>query len=586
MMEKEEKLVSIKDTSDSRWLTVRGINTIHQIGLGQDGGLKSYLLYKDDSDADRDDDDDDEKEDSLCVNLFQISICDTGGVMISPTNKDLHCFINGEELVSEINLVSGSIIMIADKKLKIVDGPPIKERKKLPPTPGFVQSAAPPPKPHRNNQDESKYVLPLPPSSTITDNAELSDWHLVHSPIIDVEIIHNLETPEKLGSMAASFLSRQIHLYTDTKLSISATDEIFKFLQNVAVHQRSLLLTYLTEMSKSYEEMPESERDRPVHSPAIRLLVEILRQFLDPLSHVVLCLQMIRTFSHFHKNVIELVQCKSTPAILGCMAVYKDVEEVQEYGLDILAKIATYKNQLNEKLPIRETGVEMILRTIEHHHTNVDIVQPGCRTLTRLTSNIEETLHQLLDSEYQFCSEVEEAIETYEALLKHIFEQAIPIVQDALQQFPNNLSVSKEGRHFLFNSSKMTALKAKKKNRLVSSFSEKDEDNCSMDDSDSIYMPMADVFMKVDATENTKGILKTPDSFEIVENSQLHQDRKVRFVDDDNPDSYTSSDANSSDSDGERNIVPVLEIQETKILDKTDHLLPPLPPPPLSQQTS
>lgn len=107
------------------------------------------------------------------------------------------------------------------------------------------------------------------------------------------------------------------------------------------------------------------------------------------------------------------------------------------------------------------------------------------------------------------------------------------------------------------------------------SFSEKEDDQSSLDDPDSIYMPMADVFKTVDTTDNTKGILKTAESFEIVENPQLHQDRKVRFVDDDNPDSYTSSEANSSDSDGERNIQPILEIQETRILHNTDHLLAP-----------
>ena len=45
-----------------------------------------------------------------------------------------------------------------------------------------------------------------------------------------------------------------------------------------------------------------------------------------------------------------LMQCQATPAILGCMTVYLDVTEVQQYGLDILAKIATYKPTLREKV--------------------------------------------------------------------------------------------------------------------------------------------------------------------------------------------------------------------------------------------
>lgn len=88
------------------------------------------------------------------------------------------------------------------------------------------------------------------------------------------------------------------------------------------------------------------------------------------------------------------------------------------------------------------------LSSVFGKHVKIDLMHSACNCLF---------LKFIL--EYQFCSEVEEAIETYETLLKHIFEQAIPAVQDALQQFPTNLGVSKEGRHFLFNSSKMAALK-------------------------------------------------------------------------------------------------------------------------------
>jgi hypothetical protein len=37
---------------------------------------------------------------------------------------------------------------------------------------------------------------------------------------------------------------------------------------------------YLEEVTTYLDEMPESERDRPMHAPAIKLLVELLRQIL------------------------------------------------------------------------------------------------------------------------------------------------------------------------------------------------------------------------------------------------------------------------------------------------------------------
>lgn len=72
----------------------------------------------------------------------------------------------------------------------------------------------------------------------------------------------------------------------------------------------------------------------------------------DPLSHVVLSLQLLRTFSHFPENLVVMVSSQATPAVLGCMAVYLEVTEIQQYGLDILAKIATYRPKPAEKVSL------------------------------------------------------------------------------------------------------------------------------------------------------------------------------------------------------------------------------------------
>lgn len=52
--------------------------------------------------------------------------------------------------------------------------------------------------------------------------------------------------------------------------------------------------------------------------------------------------------------------------------------------------------------------------------------------------------------------EVEEAIEKYDNLLRHIFQHAIPVVQSVLQEYPSNLDVKTEGRRFFYNYSRMT----------------------------------------------------------------------------------------------------------------------------------
>ncbi|XP_062594804.1 uncharacterized protein LOC134256175 [Saccostrea cucullata] len=244
-------------------------------------------------------------------------------------------------------LFLGVPIEVADRTLRIYQGG--VPSRKLPPTPGITVKSSPPPKPKR----EGEIILE-------------GEKEKEKTPVlfIDPELLINIKSTEKLADLAASFLTKQINQYTDTKLSSAITDQIFSFLQEVAGYQRAVIVAYITEISQSLEEMPESERDRPLHKPSVRLLVELLRQIMDPLSHVVLSLQLLRTFSHFSDNLVVMVNCQAAPAVLGCMAVYLDVTEIQQYGLDILARIASYRPKLAEKIPLRETALEMILRSI------------------------------------------------------------------------------------------------------------------------------------------------------------------------------------------------------------------------------
>ncbi|XP_062621800.1 uncharacterized protein LOC134283358 [Saccostrea cucullata] len=327
--------------------------------------------------------------------------------------------------------------------------------------------------------------------------------------------------------------------------------------QEVAGYQRAVIVAYITEISQSLEEMPESERDRPLHKPSVRLLVELLRQIMDPLSHVVLSLQLLRTFSHFSDNLVVMVNCQAAPAVLGCMAVYLDVTEIQQYGLDILARIASYRPRLAEKIPLRETALEMILRSIQRHQKSILIVPPGCRTLVNLTCSLQENLDNFLSSDTEFSPEVGEAVERYDALLRHIFQHAVPVIQSVLQEYPNNLDVKTEGRRFLYNYSKMTQFTQKKKLQALSKSTQDEE---SQELTETLTTPK--MFVSNDQEEEPAGILKKTEE----KGYMAALDRKVHFADKEPLDSMTSSE-DESDLDLQTTEVKArLEVQETVIL--------------------
>lgn len=527
---KSKDLYTIRDVTHDSIVTVHGRGQTHLIGLGVDGNLRVVPTPETTAPG-------------VCVTLLQLAIAENGGMVLAPVNLDLICTINGEDLAGEINLISGVPIEVADRTLRIYQGG--VPSRKLPLTPGLTVKASPPPKPGRDQEPVTKEAPPHREKN--------------HLPPIDPELLTDIKSTDKLANLAGSFLTKQINQYTDTKLSAAITDQIFTFLQEVAGYQRAIIVAYILEISQNLEEMPESERDRPLHKPSVRLLVELLRQIMDPLSHVVLCLQLLRTFSHFPDNLVVMVNCQATPAILGCMAVYPEVTEIQQYGLDILAKIATYRPKPGEKIPLRETALEMILRSIQHHKKSILIVPPGCRTLVNLTCSLQENLDNFLSTDLGSFPEVEEAIEKYDNLLRHIFQHAIPVVQSVLQEYPSNLDVKTEGRRFFYNYSRMTQFTNKKKLRV-------DFDSAITEPAHSFTETLTTPTIFVsnqNLDEVTPGILRDPDQ---KINAAL-LGRKVHFPDDVGPmDSLTSSDDESDSDLVSPGVEPKLVVQETVVL--------------------
>ena len=74
--------------------------------------------------------------------------------------------------------------------------------------------------------------------------------------------------------------------------------------------------------------------------------------FQDPQSLVVVSLQMLRALSHVPGASKLLVECQVTSAVLGTMAALRSAATVQQYCLDVLAKVALYPPDITEKVSV------------------------------------------------------------------------------------------------------------------------------------------------------------------------------------------------------------------------------------------
>ena len=83
--------------------------------------------------------------------------------------------------------------------------------------------------------------------------------------------------------------------------------------------------------------------------------------FQDPQSLVVVSLLMLRALSHVPGATQSLVECQVTSAVLGTMAALRSAATVQQYCLDVLAKIALYQPDITEKVSVWQLNVWVVM---------------------------------------------------------------------------------------------------------------------------------------------------------------------------------------------------------------------------------
>ncbi|XP_059151050.1 uncharacterized protein LOC131937544 isoform X2 [Physella acuta] len=496
-------------------------------------------------------------EEDIVVPLMIITVWKTSGVTVSPASRDLKCHLNGADIGSEANIIPGNQIEVGDKILELLDGVAAKpQRRHLPLTPGVPVHPTPPPKPQRSVNGSKCFS---PDSETQVKDIgrdALREWCLGQLPATENELLEKAKSPEQLANLAASYLTRHINLHTDVVVSTELTDRIFKMMQEVAHHRKDILRRFLQEVINevvSEEKDNREKTDNIQHSTVTTVLVEILRQFLDPGYLVLICLQLLRALSHIPGNVKTMVTSHTTAAVLGSMAVYKEDAVVQNNCLDILAKMATYVPAVLEKPPMKESTIDLVVMAMTMHSKNLTVVQAGIRTLANLASSLHSlSFASMKRSPYQ---ELRNYVTTVISVLEYLYSNTLAHVRNALGVFCADLTVKTDGRRFLFEYAKMEQLKSQKKlwelmpdvpirNKDTRSKSEISEDN--VDSGNENDNEAEDMKNECDGNNSTSGILKRSRSFENLRNP----DRRVSFVEESDLASFSDGSSSSESSHG------------------------------------
>ncbi|CAL1542744.1 unnamed protein product, partial [Lymnaea stagnalis] len=548
MESKNEHTYFVRNVEDGQTVSLSGDGEFY-IGLTQDESIASSSKSPTASASHQDGD--------IVVPLVIVTVWKTSGVTVSPASRDLKCHLNGVDIGSEANIIPGNQLEVGDKVLELLDGTMVKpQRRHLPPTPGVPILPVPPPKPQRA-VDGSRTATPdTVNESHLKSRDALREWCLGQLPVSESELQQKAKDPDQLANLAASYLTRHINLHTDVVMSTELTDRIFKMLQEVAQHRKDILRNFLTKVIN--EVMDDNRQNEGVHHGTVTsLLVEILRQFLDPGYLVLLCLQLLRALSHIPGNVITMVTSHTTAAVLGSMAVYKENERVQSNCLDILAKMATYTPAVLEKPPMRESTIDLVAMAMTLHSKNLIIIQAGIRTLANLASLLHSlAFTSMKESPYP---ELRAYVSLLITVLEYMYSNSLKRVRDALGIFCGDLTIKTDGRRFLFEYGKMEQLKSQQKlweqapdkiprkinGAVKKQNSAKTEDNVDSGNENDNEGEDATNFS--DDNSNSSGILKRSRSFENLRNPE----RRVSFIEEHDLASFSDGSTSSLSSNGD-----------------------------------
>nr|KAG5695025.1 hypothetical protein BaRGS_015849 [Batillaria attramentaria] len=242
------------------------------------------------------------------------------------------------------------------------------------------------------------------------------------------------------------------------------------------------------------------------------------------------------------------------------MAALKSATTVQQYCLDVLAKIADYHPSISEKAPMRESAIDLICLTLAAHSKSLTIAQAGCRALANLASTLYNITSNSFDSSAP-SEELHQFVSILIAVLEYMYTKCLSPIQDILKIHGTDLTIKTDGRRFLFIYAKLEQLRQRKKTWLSSPVLQPSHSPPPVLHPHHLPNGYPDDEDEDDGDESPKpGIMKKSRSFENLRTP----DRKVTFDPDAAPESCTPSSSPSpthrleEPMEGEENAVQVL----------------------------
>ncbi|CAH1785044.1 unnamed protein product [Owenia fusiformis] len=488
--------IVIVDLQDGSNIPVSSTKGTFEIGLSLMDTIVVEVHGKSDSD--------------LCITLCRLILNDEGD-WLKPT-RDLPCLLNDAPVKRQTDISHGSLIKVGDrymhynnynKQYHVIpendnETPPKENEVPIP-------SNAPPPKPRRvSNQEEAFLQAELAKAKkmsrsrrSVIDKVPVT-YYSILQPILGEEMLDHMDISQQrlqIANLAFSYVSRQLVLHTEADVSPQALDLIYRVLQEMSEDNEDVLLDFIVIYHQ--EGVNDGTVRQPAHKALILLLTHLLKFSLDPVEPNIVWLQVLNhiVVNHFDDVMEYMIEYQAGASVMGNMAAHASNATIQQYGCCVLAHLANYRQKPNERSPVREGGLDLIVQAIFNHSNDPIVVEPGCRALANVIGNLISTQEQGTQLSKR---EMRRTDTLWELLEQH----ALPIIMSVVQTFPENDDIIKNALYVLSHVD--VRARSRSLNRADSTESEATLSRASS-------VQDTDVFSEEDRVKSPReGLLKSP----------------------------------------------------------------------------
>ncbi|XP_072038565.1 uncharacterized protein [Amphiura filiformis] len=290
-------------------------------------------------------------------------------------------------------------------------------------------------------------------TASISSRGSLSmddDWCVVTEASINKELVLDMENPNDVAQLAASYISRQLMQIAAEDMTADIVDKIFKVLKEVGEMDDQILQSFILEFINEQEVWDKQRKkgdddSKTSHRGVIMMLLELLRFSPVPVENNVLWVKLLAKLGlQFPEDIPIMIDLKVAATIMGTMAVHSNIVQIQEHGCRVLEAMAKFKPTPTLKAPVRESGIQVLVMAIEKHHYQPPVIRAACCVLSNLTTTMSEMTSWAMNQGFSD-EEAEKLIVMSLDILEYIKEYAMPHLERTMAAYKEDEVIQTEG---------------------------------------------------------------------------------------------------------------------------------------------